>query len=269
MKKILINGQWQGGADISTFYGAREIERLYLSVINYEEAEVFTSDAGCLPIKNNIVGYSTLKKQMEKVFQKLEADQPDKLFAIGGGCDADFPSIAYMNQRYNNLKILYFDAHGDINAPEESESKLFYGMPLRCLMKSFDNSIFPFVHYGIKPEQIIHIGGRELDDTEVQFMNKNNIQRITVDELVEIDFEKILADDEKIYIHLDLDVLEPQEFSHIPLPVAKGVPVEELKNVLNTIKKNSSIVGFGIFEYKSCGQKNELLKYLIQYGMDF
>jgi hypothetical protein len=56
VKKILINGQWQGGADISTFYGAKEIERLYLSAINYEEANVSSSDARCLPVENNIVG---------------------------------------------------------------------------------------------------------------------------------------------------------------------------------------------------------------------
>ena len=270
MKKILINGQWQGGADISTLYGAKEIEHLYLRNIKHDEASV-SRDECSLPIKNNIVGYEILKAQMERVLQSLEAEQPDKLFTIGGGCDADFPSIVYMNQKYNsNLKILYFDAHGDINSPEESVSKLFYGMPLRCLMKDFGNSVFPTVPHEIKPEQIIHIGARELDDAEVQCMNQNKIQRITVEELGKTDFEKITTNNhEKVYIHLDLDVLEPQEFSHVPLPVSKGVPVETLKNVLDAVKKSSSIVGVGIFEYKACGQENELLKYLIQYGIDF
>lgn len=45
MKKILVNGQWQGGADISTFYGAEEIERLYLRDINHETASVSSNDA--------------------------------------------------------------------------------------------------------------------------------------------------------------------------------------------------------------------------------
>ena len=270
MKKILINGQWQGGADLSTLCGAEEIESLYLKGINYEKADVTSSDTDCLPIENNIVGYDILRKQMEQVFRKLEADQPDKLFTIGGGCDADFPTIAYMNQKYiANLKILYFDAHGDINSPEESKSKLFYGMPLRCLIEGSDGFVFPMVHCGIKPEQIIHIGARELDDAEVQFMNKNGIKRIAADELEATDFKKIIADDEKTYIHLDLDVLKPQEFSHVPLPVPNGIPAEVLKTVLGNIKKNSNVVGVGIFEYKRCGQENELLKHLIQYGIDF
>lgn len=52
------------------------------------------------------------------------------------------------------LKILYFDAHGDINSPEELESKLFYGMLLRCLLKGSESSAFPIVKYGITPEQM-------------------------------------------------------------------------------------------------------------------
>ena len=272
MKKILVNGQWQGGADISVLYGAKEIENLYLSDINYDKAYVSDNENN-LPVKNNIVGYEIIKTQMNQTFQNLEADRPDKLFTIGGGCDADFPSIAYMNQKYSgNLKILYFDAHGDINSPEESESKLFYGMPLRCLMKDLDSSVFPFIRYGINPEQLIHIGARELDNAEMQFMNKNKIQRITVEDLTDekIDFTRTTSlHNKKVYIHLDLDVLEPQEFPHTPLPVQKGIPVKILKNVLESLKQSCCITGFGIFEYKPFGQENELLKYLIQYGLDF
>lgn len=270
MKKILVNGQWQGGADISTLHGAKEITDFYLNNVTCEIAEV-ASDENALTVKNNIVGYDILEMQMEKVFNGLELEQPDKLFTIGGGCDADFPSLAYMNKRYgNNLKILYLDAHGDINSPDESESKLFYGMPLRCLIKESGNVAFPFVNCGIKPEQIVHIGARELDDTEKQFFSKNNICRITVEDSEKNDFEKnISVKNENVYIHLDLDVLEPSEFPYVPLPVSGGISFKVLKKILKLVKKNNNIVGVGIFEYKPCGERNELLEYLIQYGIDF
>lgn len=270
MKKILVNGQWQGGADISTLHGAKEIEDLYLNGVDYDEVDV-SDDESDLPVKNNMIGYEILNKQMANVFQHLEAERPDKLFVIGGGCDADFPAIAYMNKKYKgSLKILYFDAHGDINSPKESESKLFYGMPLRCLIKGSDNSLFPIINREVKPEQIIHIGARDLDNAELKFLNENNIHRITAEELVssKTDITEIF-DNCKVYIHLDLDSLEPQEFPYVPLPVPKGIPVETLKKTLEVIKKNSCIVGFGIFEYKPCRQRSEVLNYLIQYGINF
>ncbi len=272
MKKVLVNGQWQGGADISTMHGAEEIENLYLKNVDYEKATV-SKDEKNLPVENDIVGYEILEKQMEQVFQSLKTEQPEKLFTIGGGCDADFPSIAYMNEKYNgDLKILYFDAHGDINSPEESESKLFYGMPLRCLIENSDGTTFPFVKSKLKSDQIILIGARELNSDEIKFINENKTQRITVEDLANrhIDLEKILApNNEKVYIHLDLDVLEPQKFPHVPLPSAGGITAEKLKDVLKIINEKSCVVGFGVFEYKPCGKENELLKELIRYGIDF
>ncbi len=73
-EKILINGQWQGGADISALYGAKEIKDVYLRNINYDEAEISTDESD-LSVENNIVGYRILKTQMKQVFQRLEADQ--------------------------------------------------------------------------------------------------------------------------------------------------------------------------------------------------
>ena len=87
--------------------------------------------------------------------KKIEADQPDKIFTIDGGCDTDFPAISCISEKYKDkLKILYFDAHGDINSLEESQSKLFYGMLLRCLLKGSESSAFPIVKYGITSEQM-------------------------------------------------------------------------------------------------------------------
>lgn len=59
------------------------------------------------------------------------------------------------------------------------------------------------------------------------------------------------------------------EFPHVPLPESGGIPVDILKKILEVIKKRSCIVGVGIFEYKSCGKEQELLKYLIPYGINF
>ena len=62
-------------------------------------------------------------------------DSPDKLFTLGGGCDADVPCLLYLNEEYRgDLTVIWFDAHGDLNTPEESATSLFYGMPLRSLM---------------------------------------------------------------------------------------------------------------------------------------
>ncbi|WP_368501527.1 arginase family protein [Phascolarctobacterium sp.] len=57
------------------------------------------------------------------------------MFSVGGGCDADVPVIAYLNKKYGGkLTVLWLDAHGDLNSPQESQTGLFYGMPARTLL---------------------------------------------------------------------------------------------------------------------------------------
>lgn len=85
---------------------------------------------------HGVIGYEMILAQTENAIQCLEKYHPSHFLTIGGGCDADLASIAYLNERYGgDLTVIWFDAHGDMNAPEESETGLFYGMPARMLME--------------------------------------------------------------------------------------------------------------------------------------
>ncbi len=95
-----------------------------------------------------------------------------RIFSIGGGCDADVPVISHLNKLYDgNLFVLWLDAHGDLNSPEESKTGLFYGMPARILIDGRD--IFPdIIERPLMPHQIIHIGGRDFDKPELGYIKK-------------------------------------------------------------------------------------------------
>jgi arginase len=72
---------------------------------------------------------------MQSAYERLREDAPDKVFILGGGCDADVPVIVYLSEKYqSDLTIIWLDAHGDLNTPGESASSLFYGVPLRSIM---------------------------------------------------------------------------------------------------------------------------------------
>ena len=131
MKKTYINPQWQGGGDLSTYAGAEEIKE-YLAGQDFVTLPVSTDEAEMAVRKNRIKGYDALHRQMHSAYNYLRTDAPDKIFALGGGCDADVPAIVYLCERYRgDLSVIWLDAHGDLNAPEESASSLFYGMPIK------------------------------------------------------------------------------------------------------------------------------------------
>lgn len=259
MKKLIfINPQWQGGGDIITYDGAKEFEKLYLSGKKYTTAPVSTETE--LTIRNNIIGYDVLYSQMKNALSILRNSEAERVFAVGGGCDADVPTVAYLNKIYDGkLFVIWCDAHGDINSPEESQTGLFYGMPARVLLDG-DKRFSQVIEKPLDKEQLIHIGGRDLDEAEESFMRDNDIFR-----LLHILPENLYArlsqhKDWHVYIHLDLDVLSPAEFPDTPLPVPGGESCADVLAMLQYIKTNYLFAGLGLYEYSPCGAENAFIR---------
>lgn len=270
MKKIYINPQWQGGADLTTYYGVEEIKK-YLTGQDYVTLPVSTDESEMVVKKNGIRGFDILCKQMSSAYGRMHEDVPNKIFTLGGGCDADVPGIVYFSEKYQgNLTVIWLDAHGDLNTPNESTSSLFYGMPLRSVM---DNQCFGLLEnrYPLSASQIIHIGGRDFDDAEKTFIKKTGMAAYAVQDirsdgnLIRRIVKGVHSD--HIYIHLDLDVIDPAEFPNTPLPVDGGLYCHEVYSILD--KSADKLAGLGIYEYAPSGVRNTLIEKLIRFGLVF
>ncbi len=68
-----------------------------------------------------------------------------------------------------------------------------------------------------------------------------------------------------VYIHLDLDVIDPADFPDTPLPVDNGLHFGEVYGILKAFSDN--LVGLGIFEYARLGAKNDYIEKLIRFGL--
>lgn len=269
----LIFPHWQGGGpDISTYYGTLELRGLYFNDIAYEEIAVSTEDIS--PVQEDILGYTEIYDQLNKAKALIEEEEPETIFTIGGSCDADVTSISYLNDKYNkDMTILYIDAHGDLNTPESSDTKFFYGMPLRALIGESEEKIVDLFPTKVDTSQILMLGTRDLDAPEKQYVEKENIPLISV-ETIETNMDYVLEQirqkgRKRIYVHIDLDVLEKAEFAHVPLPVDKGLRIQTLLKLIENLKKEFDIVGVGLFECQPMGnKKREPLNTIIDMGLN-
>lgn len=59
-------------------------------------------------------GSQALAEQIQAAGGILEENAPRRLMTVGGGCDADTASVAYLNSLYHgDLSVIWLDAHGD------------------------------------------------------------------------------------------------------------------------------------------------------------
>lgn len=251
--------QWQGGGqDLCTYDGGHAFLKNYLGGAADAVADISRDPIS--PVRENILGLDDILGCMRQVNGILEEHAPTRIFTVGGGCDADTPCAAWLNKVYDgDLAVVYIDSHGDLNTPESSESHLYYGMSLRALAGESAQEIIEELPSTISPRQIFMCAGRNLDPEEIRYKAKHVIDDFTVGELAENPDGVATAIRAKgfrhIYIHIDLDALDPEEFSLTPLAEPHGMTKADLLRLLRSIAGAGEIVGFGLLEY--CGTEKD------------
>lgn len=82
---------------------------------------------------------------------------------------ATFSALAqHYRDRGEDLGLIWFDAHADINTPETSPSGNIHGMPLAAILGRGHEALVGLAGFSPKlnPEYLAHIGARDVDDGE-------------------------------------------------------------------------------------------------------
>ena len=243
--------EWQGyGEDNTVQTGARILKNHFSKM---EFAEIDVADEEALLTANNIMGYEANLRHLKHAVDLLTTVSPSSTFMIGGTCATEIGPVSYLNNYYNgDLAVLWFDAHGDLNTPESSGSKHFHGMPLRSLLGDGEANVSELMFSRLQPKQVFVLGGRDLDEPELSYIVDSEIRLFTPEKLQDIThcIDSIKkAGFQHLYIHVDLDVLEPEDFPHMLLPVEKGVTVDHLFQLLEQLREVFQIVGVSVVEY--------------------
>ncbi len=263
----LLFPQWQGsGTDKDLYYGAIEIRDAFLLENSYEQIDVSIDEE--LKIKNDILGYDSILLQLKKAIEVVLDHKPQRIFTIGGDCGVELAPVSYLNKLYNtDFAVIWFDAHGDLNMPSSSPSKKFHGMPLRFLLGEGDENIVRECLSKLISHQIVMVGCRELDSPEEKFIYEKNIQVLNANHsqtLIDVIRARRFKN---LYIHVDLDVVDPKCFPSVMCPTKNGISLDTLMGSLKLLKKEFNLVGFSVVEYKqSDGSYIEKLREIVEFG---
>lgn len=193
----------------------------------------------------------------------------DKKINIGGDHSMAIATVADSLNRVpkNKLKVVWFDAHADINTYSSSNTKNFHGMPLSFLSKLDKQYEFPFIVNTLNLKNLIYVGIRDLDMFEEKIINKYGINYIQSDELNNKP-EKTLKEIKKFvnndpfHLSFDVDVMDPSIIPSTGTPVNHGLLLDQTKFVIDELK-NDNLINMDITELNlNLGNKNEQNKSL-------
>jgi arginase len=247
----LLFPQWQGSghARAKDLYEGAKSLKAYLPS-NIPEVSVEQVETGTA---NNIIRYADIVLNLEEALSVIQNANPSKLVTVGGDCGVDAAPITYLNSRYENLAVVWIDAHADLNTPQSSPSKVFHGMVLRTILGEGDAVILEKLPSRLFPEQVFLAGVREFDPPEFTYFEENRLKLFGIkdletnqDALVEVMQARGFKN---LHLHLDLDVLDPSEFASTCYPTPNGLSVAGLLKLLQVLGGHFNVVGFTLTEF--------------------
>jgi arginase len=160
-----------------------------------------------------------------------------------------------------SIGLIYLDAHGDFNVPETTPSGLIGGMDVAILTGRGPDSLTKI--FGHKPqlreEQIAIFGARDLDPPEREMLNESKVHLYTMDKMREIGPERAMeqAIEElsqiarRIYVHVDIDVLDPSEIGALQMPVPGGLELAECASSLRVVRQTGKLCGLAVMVFNA------------------
>ena len=178
---------------------------------------------------------------------------------LGGDHSIAVGSISGISQYYNNLGVIWYDAHGDLNVPEDSPSGNVHGMPLRILACDGPEEL---VHLNgftpkVKPENIVLIGMRDLDKGEREYIKDQNIKTFTmadidrfgIQEVIERSLEYLKSRNiDGLHFSLDVDALDPTETPGTGTRVLGGLSYRESHFALELLSESKLVTSMDLVE---------------------
>lgn len=146
---------------------------------------------------------------------------------------------------YDNLGIIWFDAHGDYNTFETTSTGNIHGMPL-SVITNYNKELLSSFHTGnfYSPKNAVLFGARDIDEpyemnnlkkAGVNIITTSDIQKYGVVKMLEQAFKIALDGTNGIHISLDLDCIDPKLAPGVSVPSPNGLNLQEAYDFINYI----------------------------------
>lgn len=190
-------------------------------------------------------------------------------FIIGGDHSLGLGSISGASKYYQNLAVVWIDAHADINTYETSPSGNIHGMPLAAAMGVGCTSLTEIYYKGIKvkPENVFIIGARDLDQGEIQLAKEKNINLYTMDEIKASGVNSIIdritkklrdSNIKAVHLSFDMDALDSEIVPGTGTPVSDGMTLEEVKIVFKELFNTKLVKSMDLVELNTHLDKDDM-----------
>ncbi len=167
-------------------------------------------------------------------------------------------AVAHYRARNEEMGLIWFDAHGDMNIPGVSPSGNIHGMPLAHLLGRGDPDLAGILGFSPKlnPDKVVLIGIRDIDAGERKIIQESGIHVFTMRDIDEMGMSKVAKKTMKIvnggtagfHVSFDVDGCDPSVIPGSGTLVPGGVRFREAHLLLEYVADSGKMTSMEVVE---------------------
>jgi arginase len=179
---------------------------------------------------------------------------------LSGNCGATVGAIAGSGRE--RLGVIWFDAHGEFNTPETTQSGFLDGMGVAIATGLCWKKLAASIP-GFRPvpgSNILLVGGRDFDEGERDRLEKSGVvvvdgatfEQTSVQNALDTRISRLAEAVDEVHLHIDPDALDPKEApaNGYQAVTEGGMSVEQLRESIALIKKSLKITSATIASFE-------------------
>jgi arginase len=159
---------------------------------------------------------------------------------LAANCHSSLGTVAGIG---GGVGAVWFDAHADFNTPESTPSGYFDGMAAALLTGAAWATLRAQLegHEPVPEEHLVLVGMRDPDDGERERLAASRVHQASGLADLGTALEALRERVDAVYLHVDLDVLDPSGGRANPWAVEGGLQADELSRAIDAVGERFAI----------------------------
>jgi arginase len=199
-----------------------------------------------------------VNKFNEELYNAIVNDE-NFIITIGGDHSIAIGSDLASKKKYDNIGLIWIDAHSDFHNMDSTITGNIHGMPFATIAGQNGNELSYFFdgeYY--KPENVVLVGGRDIEAPEyinlenagVKIFTTEDIKKLGVKQVMDEAFLIACDETDGLHISYDLDVIDPLIAPGVSVKAPNGINEKEAYEIANEIIDKAALLkSFDLVEY--------------------
>jgi arginase len=181
------------------------------------------------------------------------------VLVLGGDCTQIIGLLTGARRYYRQVSLLWFDRDADLNTPASTPSGRLDGMALATIIGKGSPELVRF--WGepqiVREPDTVLFGVERLDPPEQEFLERSPVRHNLAADIraagamksAQTALGQLHADSREFLLHLDIDVIDQEEFPAVNVPGSGGLSFGSVRDSLAEFVKHKNLLGLDVAQY--------------------